>query len=701
MTNTTTVRETTTLFKFKQDQVIDESMIVTDNIEHKSSGFIAGRLLNALEKKGVIVQCLVQTEGYQAKEYHYEFPTRIQFDVREVAMLAVQLAGLLIHIDKPMNIEVVANTTFAYKRFKEIAHANAALFGFENMNKEYWVGKVMKGLKLAIDADLLSIDDEGNIERTKRFISSCISRKGVAHQIESITLENRRKERVKTRFNPKKDGTSPLVRSAMEFIESQGQVVNTWLLDIVNDYIEYSVEGNEALLPEIQDSMHVINGCNQLKAHEVLYSEYFQDLRGRMYQFAHAGPNPQSSDLARALCYHTEENIVYKTDSVVYNMFMSELRDEVANCQYAMQPDMLAWVVANPLAAIKKYEDGSLPVKKFWTYLTLAKDYMNFETVGYTDCRIGFGPDAKCSGAQILAILAGCEELGAACGLTTGERPADPYQRSAKEIGIIAGDKYGELCRDDVKTPFMAIQYGGGVPALRFKKFEPVLERIGVELEDRNEFCKDVVITGIMRALGDKVNGIIDGLRVAAAKVLNNTGKDYFDYKHIDGFKCTKMGDAQVKLTQEYFIINFGKVDTQGVIFGATEESNNGAKGWMINSNTSGVLQRQNFVHYFPVHFIQGLDAVVARAIANACKEQGIEGYTSIHDQFRSCLRDAPKMMECVAEAYRYTFIENNPLKHLEAQLGDVEINGLNPLDEIQQIVTEEILTSSNAFYFE
>jgi len=121
----------------------------------------------------------------------------------------------------------------------------------------------------------------------------------------------------------------------------------------------------------------------------------------------------------------------------------------------------------------------------------------------------------------------------------------------------------------------------------------------------------------------------------------------------------------------------------------------------MIDSHTTGPLQRQNFTHYFPVHFVQGLDGVIAREIANQAKAMNIEGYTSIHDQFRCCLRDAPKMMEVVARSYEEVFINNNPLEDLESQLKGVVIGRANPLEEVTQVVTPEVLRSENAFYFE
>jgi len=719
MTNqpTQTAMAVSKSFRFKAEQTIDESQIILDNIQHKSSGFIATRLLRALEKQEIIYQDLFIDEGgVPAKDYHF---VHEGFDMREVAMIGVQLAGLIVYLDVPMVLEDVANATYTYKSFRTIARSNASIipnvFDKGTDNKAHWVMKVKKAIHLAIAAGLIDYDaTDETIKRSKAYISTCISRAGVAHQTQKITLENRRKERVKTRFNPHKDGTSGRVRSAMEFIEDQAQVINVELLEVINEYMEEIAKTNKDLPEILRDSSHVIKGCNALVGKGDLHSEYFADLRGRLYQFAHAGPNPQSSDLARALCYHNVENVTNKyimvadADNLVptdtYEIFISELENEVCEGKAELYSEkMLRSVAARPLECLTHFLSTGLPIKKFFTYMALAKDWVSFEDNNQADCRIGFGPDAKCSGAQLLAILAGCEDLGAACGLTTAEeRPKDPYVRSTDEIEkLTPNSPYLPLTRPEIKTPFMAIQYGGGVPALRYKKFEPSLDRIGVPAGQRDKFCKDVVIRGILNSLGPKVTALIDGLQQAASAVISESGKPYFEYRHIDGFKCTKKGEAKVALTAEPFRINYGDVDTDAVIFGSFEESKGGKRGWSIDSNTTGPLQRQNFTHYFPVHFIQGLDAVIAREIANQAKAMGLEGYTSIHDQFRVCLRDAPKMKEVVALAYEEVFINNNPLFALQSQLKGVMIKTLNPLEGIKQIVTPEVLRSQNAFYFE
>lgn len=705
--------EVNKMFKFKANEVIDASSIVIEGIEHKSSGFIAGRLTAALEKEGVLVQALGMDEkGKADKDYHF----KCTFDVKTIGMTAVQLSGVLPLIDIPMDLETVAGLTFVWKNFYRIARSNASTIHYPgDMNKAYWVERATEALLLAEKAHLLTRGTDDLVIRSDRYLSTCVSRTGIAHQTNAITDDNRRKERVKLNFNPKKDGTSQEVRDTLEFIESQGQMVNTWLLDAIMTVTDsYIMKG--LLLPEVlKSNRHVINGCDHLRNFSVLNSEYFKDLRGRMYQFCHYGPNPQGADMAKALCYHTVVEEVY-INTPAFEIFQNEFYNEVVSSDYWADEKVIRRVAANPAGALSHAlsTTGDIPFKKFFTYMDMCKTWVEFQDKGVAVTQLGFGPDAKCSGAQILSILAGSRTLAKACGLTSDAvRTADPYVMSVNAVDRLV-KKSTDVCirdaelltRGDIKTPFMAIQYGGGVPSLRYKKFEPIMGRIGVPSGSRDSFCKDYVIEGIKEALGTKVNSLIEGLRGAALEVLTITGKDYFNYRHIDGFLCTKKGDAKVRMTDEPFMINFGETGKQAVIFGSLGSETKSLQGWMIDSNTIGQLQAQNFVHYFPVHFIQGLDAVMAGKIALEVKRQGLRGYSTIHDQFRVCLSDAPKMRNVVANVYKDMFIDNNPLLKLQEEMSkiakcDIQINVGNPLVEITKVVTEEILYSENAYYFE
>lgn len=706
-------REFSAIVREKQERCVAKNIDLSD-IERKSSGFIATALVHALEKDGFYTQMF--NEDIDPMNYFYSCNTN--FDNRRVAMLAVQLAGVLPFIDQEYDFELVANNAVFRRRFRDIARANQFIPGvFNNMmdaaGTTHWHERLRAGLEMAIKAGLLDErHDEENgvtyIVHSMKYLGSCISRTSVMHQRESITKDSRRKERVKTRTNARKDGTSSEVREAIEYIESQAQCVNTWLLDALEGVKQYCIE-NEFQLPAVmQESAHVIHGATQMRDVAELFSEYFMDLRGRMYQFAHCGPNPQASDMSKALCYH---NIVeeFEVNTPQYTMFMNEMFGEVCpEDSVWAQERYIRRTAADPKAALIhafQTNDGKLPFKKFFSYMDMCVTWVQLNDTGRGITRLGFGPDAKCSGAQIFSILAGCEKIAAACGLVTGfgdNKPKDPYYLSAQEVNVVAQSVRAALqpsrtiTRNEIKTPFMAIQYGGGVPALRFKKFEPTMEALGIALGDRDKFCKDVVIQGINNALGSQIGGFIDGLRKAVEAYCEANDVDYFEYRHIDGFKVTKKGEASVVMTNEPFIINYG-VDGQGVIFGSKESGT----GWKVDSRTSGVLQRRNFCYYFPVHFIQGLDAVMARKIALGAKKAGLRGYSTIHDQFRACINDAPRLRsEVVPAVYEDMFINNDPVTHLEEQMGFKIVWG-NPLEAKKQVVTREILFSADAYYFE
>jgi hypothetical protein len=697
---------------------IESSQIRLDDIELKSAGSIATALVHALEKDGFYTQYLPMDDDGMQADSHYHFMAKApNFDNRSVALLAVQLAGVLPYIDEEYDFDHVVQTAVFRRRFRDIARANTFIPGaYHNMmdaaGTTHWHEKLTKGLELAIKAGLLEERCEDGItyiKHTKKYIGSCISRTSVMHQSEAITTETRRKERVKGRSNARKDGTSKEVREALEYIESQAQCVNRWLLDAINGLIGYCTTNNLAVPSVFNESRHVIHGSNELANAAELFSEYFHDLRGRMYQFAHCGPNPQASDMAKALCYHTVVNPVAR-GSEQYHMFLNEMFGEVigdADSVWATEA-YIRRTAEEPVKALVhafNTNNGQLPFKKFFSYMDMCRTWVSFEDTGMGESRLGFGPDAKCSGAQIFSILAGCKTMAEACGLITGyeQKPADPYNMSAQEVNNITRTMIDAgliptrtITRNEIKTPFMAIQYGGGVPSLRFKKFEPTMEALGIASDRRNEFCQDVVIEGINKAMGPVIGSFIEVLRKSAEAYCEEHNVDYFEHRHIDGFLCTKKGEAQVRMTFDPFIINYG-ADGKGVIFGSKEKGT----GWLVESRTSGILQRRNFCYYFPVHFIQGLDAVMARKIALGAKKAGLRGYSTIHDQFRVCLEDAPRLRsEVVPQVYVDMFIDNDPVTHLANQMG-IEMKWGNPLKQRVQVLTKEILFSKDAYYFE
>jgi hypothetical protein len=460
--------------------------------------------------------------------------------------------------------------------------------------------------------------------------------------------------------------------------------------------MQYRIQ-HRAVLKDMfpEELVMVLQGCNAVKGEKSLWSEYDADARGRLYHVMCFGPNPQASDLARAtysLNTHVQVD-KYEEGGIeftpAYKLFLEELAD-IGGGKFNQHKTRAAVAERGVDALTKWHTTNCEAPKKPFTYERMCKTYMDFETYGAATCTIGYGLDAKCSGTQYLAILAGDMKMAAATGLTDSEvRGIDPYLMSleylykAREDFILLG-----LDRSFIKTPYMAVQYGGSVKALvGSRDFLVALKERGItnlaQVADIAESCVDA----IKLALGDKINAFILATQGAVERKCEALGKDYFQYKHSDGLLVKKPGYKKIEICQSFIIrIEEG----EQLVFGQLDEHGKPLGEWVM---TSKVMDAEEFARTFVVNFIQGLDAIVARTFAVHAKAAGLRGVTSIHDCFRCTLADAPKMKEVIAGVYKEVFIDTDQLEHLRSQLGELDYYAEN-------IVTEELLNHENSYYF-
>lgn len=692
------------VFKTKEQQLNKD--IALENIENNTAPAIAQLLVRHLHSTGHVGQ--FYNEEIDKKNYL----VRSNFDIKLIALLGTQLSSILFTLEKWLPLEALYEVASFRQKFRDTARANREWSGFTpaHDNVPYWLEKVRKALDIAIEAGLIETQElEGVVyaKYSQKYVSMCIPSKSVKPQLNKITEETRRKERNKGMLNPRRDGHSELSREALSFIEDQPYKVNTRLLNIINEYIVNTPE--EAQAKEVRDSMYIIDGSNEMAHAKMLYSEYFSDLRGRMYHHAHYGPNPQSKDIAKALYYvHFDE--VTKAGSTGHKLFMDEMFGEVipSNSQWA-DHEWIMRVANNPVGALqhaimdtkakKQFEDGSdVPFKGFFTYIDMCITYKEFHDNGEAIIGLGFGPDGKCSGAQILAILANDKRMAEATGLVTGydQKPSDSYWISSEYVALRTAQMLSRpLTRNEIKTPFMAIQYGGGIPALMGKEFERLIRSLMIIPQDQVIEVMSAIIDGIMDALGEHIKNLLEGLRKFARNVCDSKNATSFAYKHLDGYKVRQKGEASIVLHKTPFIVNYGT--GQGAIFGNIVSG----ESWKMPALEDGHLQLENFCYFFPVHFIQGLDALMARKAALVAKECGIRGWSSIHDQFRSHINDAALIRRKVMPlVYKDMFIDNDPIKFLEEQF-DATIDNGNPLDPRENVVTKEILIAEDSYFFE
>ena len=520
---------------------------------------------------------------------------------------------------------------------------------------------------LTILTDLGFMEDvlgSGVYTVSQKFVDMCSVSEKTAPLTTMIDDNNRRVFKIKgNKVQPSK-----LMNKAMAYLERTGFSNDVDMTAIVN--IVKSQHPKLDIWKDIKGSM---NGINGMHSDAVYYSEQKGDKRGRMYHVAHAGCNPQGDDYNRSIYRLAAESIV-KIDSPEYVYFMNELEEAAGKDPKYMATEYLMRVGKSPVKALSTFLQ-SKSVDSPFMYVRLARDFVKFQEHGECDVRVPMGLDAKCSGTQILAILAGNKELMKATGFTP-KKVFDPYALCAIQMDMAGID------RNAMKTPYMAIQYGGGEAALIGQKdYMAVMAAAGVD--DPTEAAK-LTINAVKRVLGKKIIGLQEYIAEQVAGIMLRTGKANVVYKHIDGQIVDLKVCGKVKITDGFTSIRY----TQNTIISFGSQVND--TGMTVSD---GVPCADEYSRTFMVNYIQGIDALIARTVASLAEDAGIEGYVSIHDCFRTSLKDTPKLKALICRAYEIIFVENDPIAHLCEQLGI-------DMPAVSRELTSEMIYMPEAYFF-
>ena len=504
----------------------------------------------------------------------------------------------------------------------------------------------------------------GVVYVTDKFVDLCSVSEKTAPMTQHIDDDNRRVFKVKgNKVKPSK-----LLDKAMSYLERTGFTNDLDMTNIIN--IVKSQHPKLDIWKDIKGSM---NGINMMDSDAVYYSEQKADKRGRMYHVAHAGCNPQGDDYNRSIYKLAVESIV-TIDSPAYVYFMNELEEAAGKDPKYMATEYLMRVGKSPVKALSTFLQTK-SVDSPFMYVRLARDFVKFQEEGKCDVRVPMGLDAKCSGTQILAILAGNKQLMEATGFTP-KKVFDPYALCAIQMDMAGID------RNAMKTPYMAIQYGGGEAALvKQKNYMDVMAAAGVE--DKSEAAK-LTINAVKRVLGNKIIGLQEYMAEQISAIMLKTGKANVVYRHIDGQVVDLTVCGKVAITDSFTKIRY----TQNTIisFGSQVENT----GMTVSD---GVPSADEYARTFMVNYIQGIDALIARTVASLCEDAGIEGYVSIHDCFRTSLKDTARLKAIICRAYEIIFVENDPIAHLCEQLGI-------DMPEVSRELTSEMIYMEEAYFF-
>jgi hypothetical protein len=499
---------------------------------------------------------------------------------------------------------------------------------------------------------------------SQKFYDACYVSEKTAPLTTMIDDTNRRVSQVKGgKVKPSK-----LLDKAMRYLEATPFSADMDMTTIIN--LVKSQTPELAIWKDVKGSM---NGINDMEAGVDYYSEQKADKRGRMYHVAHAGTNPQGDDYNRSIYKLNVESIVTK-DSEAYTFFMNELEEAAGKDPKYMSTEYLMRVGKSPVRALKTFLE-SAGVDSPFMYVRLARYFVTFEETGECDVRVPMGLDAKCSGTQILAILAGNKQLLEATGFTM-KKVFDPYALCAIQMDMAGID------RNAMKTPYMAIQYGGGKKALTEQKdYMKVMFDAGIE---DSEEAANITIEAVKRVLGKKIIGLQEYMAEQVAAIMEANGKSNVVYTHIDGQIVDLVVCGKVELTATFTSIRY----TQNTIISFGSQLKN--TGLTVSDKTPSA---DEYARTFMVNYIQGIDALIARTVAALAKDAGIEGYVSIHDCFRTALKDTPKLKALICRAYEIIFVENDPIAHLCSQL-NIDM----PL--VSRELTSDMIYNKEAYFF-
>jgi|SRR5450830_141404 len=499
---------------------------------------------------------------------------------------------------------------------------------------------------------------------SQKFYDACYVSEKTAPLTTMIDDTNRRVSQVKGgKVKPSK-----LLDKAMRYLEATPFSADMDMTTIIN--LVKSQTPELAIWKDVKGSM---NGINDMEAGVDYYSEQKADKRGRMYHVAHAGTNPQGDDYNRSIYKLNVESIVTK-DSEAYTFFMNELEEAAGKDPKYMSTEYLMRVGKSPVRALKTFLE-SAGVDSPFMYVRLARYFVTFEETGECDVRVPMGLDAKCSGTQILAILAGNKQLLEATGFTM-KKVFDPYALCAIQMDMAGID------RNAMKTPYMAIQYGGGKKALTEQKdYMKVMFDAGIE---DSEEAANITIEAVKRVLGKKIIGLQEYMAEQVAAIMEANGKSNVVYTHIDGQIVDLVVCGKVELTATFTSIRY----TQNTIISFGSQLKN--TGLTVSDKAPSA---EEYARTFMVNYIQGIDALIARTVAALAKDAGIEGYVSIHDCFRTALKDTPKLKALICRAYEIIFVENDPIAHLCSQL-NIDM----PL--VSRELTSDMIYNKEAYFF-
>ena len=261
-----------------------------------------------------------------------------------------------------------------------------------------------------------------------------------------------------------KTQTSDLFKEAVHALEATEYQASTNMLEIARQVYKFATGEQRTILMK---NDYVLKGTAAMVEGLAYVSEFFGDLRGRLYQASCFGPNGQSSDLARSLMDLSGVSLDYDVNEAMELLWheMQDMGDFVSDDM--MMADIMDCNFA-PVEFILSHMEKLNHITKPWNFVKFAMlysdlgNYLINEDLPKPYIGVAVGLDAKCSGPQLGGLMVSDNNILAATGFSM-KQIDDAYHNAlseCKKVGIT------NLTRSLVKKAFMAIFYGAGKGAM-------------------------------------------------------------------------------------------------------------------------------------------------------------------------------------------------------------------------------------------
>ena len=505
----------------------------------------------------------------------------------------------------------------------------------------------MEAGPLDVDAAMAALLEQDYITEDgqvgMKFIEACLKRKEAYAPVPMSQPIERRFDYVENKDGP----ISPLFVESIHALEDTPYTVDPYMLEVahkVNELAEMVGESQEK-------EAYVLVGCDKMNPEIAYHSEFKGDKRGREYQASCHGPNGQASDRSRALMDLHGVPTDYDIEEVKA-VIMAEMEDmcddvKVAGlARKAIRAQVEGDSVLADAAFITDCLNGEIAVSKPWSFVKAARIMRELMVGNRPYIGMATGYDAKCSGPQIGALMAGDADIAVAYGFSE-DRVADAYALCIKSLEL-AG--FEGLERVDIKKPYMGIFYGESRGAYSYTQGEisdaiwAAIHGEGLNVDRAEEFHAIV-----SESFGKK-------MRTLRSRVLKFKGTMTGKVRHMmpDGFEV-----AMEYMEKENLIGERLGFDADGeLVTGFDVQASNADNDFrfMNFSMRTNDIAVNEYVRTAFVNMVQATDALLARLIVVHLKRLGAKHIIAVHDCFRVNVTEMGLLRQAIKLAYAEVF---------------------------------------------